>query len=148
MSDAASQLKGQWRSFVVTTLVLAVIGGAIALFRWINESRMQDRPELLYFAHEKELADYAQRLDSDQVQFVEGRGFGIPPYLIDYGARYCTKHGDCFCISFGFMADSSVPELWYSPEGLKPPPPPLANKLKEGVRRWQILAPKWAACYW
>jgi hypothetical protein len=81
------------------------------------------------------------------VNSVAGRGYGIPQYLIDKGARYCTKHGDCFCVRFGFIADSAVPELWYSPSGFDPMPAELAHMNRNGVYKWIPLASQWAACY-
>jgi hypothetical protein len=113
----------------------------------LNHLRMRDRPELLYGYYEGELDDYVRRLETGEVIYVEGRGYGIPQYLIGHGARYCTKHGDCFCITFGFIADSAVPELWYSLTGFEPMPAELADLNRNGVYEWIPLAPNWAACY-
>jgi hypothetical protein len=109
--------------------------------------RMNDKPELLYDHYESRLQDYGRRLEAGEVNSIEGRGYGIPQYLIDHGARYCTKHGNCYCISFGFIADSAVPQLWYCPTGFDPMPTELAHINRNGVRRWIPLARQWAACY-
>src|SRR5437868_6512761 len=98
------------RVVVVALPVVAILLGCCGLpMHLLNHQRMQDAPELLYPYYESRLHDYGRRLEAGEVIFVEGRGYGIPQYLIDHGARYCTKHGDCFCVSFGFIADSTVP---------------------------------------
>ena len=96
--------------FVVLLPTAVVLLGCCGLSLYLlNHVRMQDKPEALYWHYESRLEDYAGRLEAGEVIYVEGRGYGIPQYLIDHGARYCTRHGDCFCVSFGFIADSAVP---------------------------------------
>ena len=93
---------------LVAAVLLACCG--LPLY-FLNHLRMQDSPELLYPYYESRLQDYGQRLSARKVNYEETRKYGIPQYLIDHGARYCTKHGDCFCITFGFIVDDAVPEL-------------------------------------
>jgi len=134
-----------WLATAAIAFVVAACAG-LPLY-WLHHQRLQDKPELLYAEYEEELQDYARRLTAGDVVSVEGCGFGLPQYLIDHGARYCTKHGNCFCVSFGYIADSAVPELWYSPDGFDPMPAELAHMNRNGVYEWMPLAPKWAACY-
>lgn len=139
----------RYRAIIV--IGLAVLGTMFLccgmLSYWLFHQSMNDKPELLYVHYEVELQEYASRLESGDERFVEGRGYGLPKYLIDHGARYCTKHGDCFCIEFGFMGDEDVPELWYSPRGFDPLPRELADANSKGVHKWTPLSPSWAACY-
>ena len=128
--------------------VVAVLLGCCGLpLYWLNHQRMQDKPEALYPYYESRLQDYGRRLAAGDVNYEEARKYGIPQYLIDHGARYCTKHGDCFCVSFGAFLDNPTPELWYSPNGFDPMPAELAHMNRNGVRQWIPLAPQWAACY-
>ena len=141
--------KRLWHVGLFAVPVIALLLGCCGFpLYWFNHQRMQDRPELLHPYYKARLQDYGHRLKAGEVVSVEGRGYGIPQYLIDHGARYCTKHGDCYCISFGFIADSAIPELWYSPRGFEPMPEELARMNRGWPRhRWIPLAPQWAACY-
>lgn len=132
----------------LTLLVGAVLLCCCGLpLDWLNHQRMQDKPERLYPYYKSQLNDYGRRLSAGEMNYEEVRKYGIPQYLIDHGARYCTKHGDCFCVSFGAFPDNPTPELWYSPNGFDPMPAELAHMNRNGVRRWLPLAPQWAACY-
>src|SRR5262245_5491965 len=84
----------RWRWWLATTAIAftVAVSAGVPLY-WLHHQRLQDEPELLYAEYEEELQDYAGRLAAGEVVSVEGRGFGNPQYLIDHGARYCTKHG-------------------------------------------------------
>ena len=136
------------RVAVVLLPVVAVLIGCCGLPLYLlNHLRMHDKPEYLYGYYESRLQDYGRRLEVGDVNSVEGRGYGIPQYLIDHGARYCTKHGDCFCVSFGSFLDNPTPQLWYSPRGFDPMPAELTRSFRNPVHQWIPLAPQWAACY-
>ncbi|VTR96244.1 unnamed protein product [Gemmata massiliana] len=139
----------RWRRVRSALIVTAVLFGCCGLpLYFVNHLRMQDRPELLYPYYESRLQDYGRRLSAGAVNYEETRKYGIPQYLIDHGARYCTKHGDCFCVSFGSFFDTPTPELWYSPSGFDPMPEELAQMNRGWPRhQWIPLAPQWAACY-
>ena len=142
-------MRRRWRRLTRFTLPIAAVlfcCCGVPLY-FVNHLRMQDRPELLYPYYESRLHDYGRRLSAGDVNYEETRKYGIPQYLIDHGARYCTRHGECFCISFGCFADSAVPELWYSSGGFDPLPEELACLNRNGVYKWIPLAPQWAACY-
>lgn len=146
LPPARSSDRGPAREFVLISV--AILFGCCGLpLLWLNDQRMYDRPELIYPRYESRLKDYGRRLSAGEVNYEETRKYGIPQYLINHGARYCTKHGDCFCVTFGFIADSAVPELWYSPSGFDPLPAELAHINRNGVHVWIPLAPQWAACY-
>jgi hypothetical protein len=138
-----------WRRWARLALpfVVALFGFCGLSLYWLKHQQMQDCPELLYPYYQSRLQDYGRRLSAGEVNYEETRKYGIPQYLIGHGARYCTKHADCFCVSFGFIADSAVPELWYSPHGFDPMPAELAHMSRNGVHEWIRLAPQWAACY-
>jgi hypothetical protein len=137
---------------IVVLLLAAVvaIGACCGLpLYWLRQPRMQDNPAVLYRHYEPELQRYAERLQADEARSVEGREFGLPQFLIDHGARYVVKNGDCFVVIFGFMPTDSVPELWFSPNGFDPLPPGLEElKRTSGYFRWEQLSPQWGACHW
>ncbi len=73
---------------VVLLLVVAVIGGCFGVpLCLLQHQQMQDKPELVYRHYERELQDYGRRLQGGEVRYVEGRGYGLPDYLIAHGAR-------------------------------------------------------------
>ncbi len=127
---------------------IAVMGMAVWwILVWYQHQRMNDRPELLFQEYESQLNEYASRLTTGEVISVDGRGYGIPQYLIDHGAKSCTKHGNCFCIWFYQYLDNPTPQLWYSPDGFDPMPVEISNKKRGGYSEWIPLAQKWAALY-
>ncbi len=138
------------RILLVVLPAVAVLGSCGGLLGyWLRHLRMQDNPAAVYRYYRPELHRYAERLQAGEVHSVAGRGYGIPQFLIDHGARYVVKEGDCFVVVFGFMPTDAVPELWFSPRGFDPLPPDLeALKRGKGYFRWEPLSPQWGACYW
>jgi hypothetical protein len=135
---------------VVTLPAAVIIGscGGLPLY-WLQHQWMQDNPAAVCRHYESELHRYAERLQAGEVRSVEGRGYAIPQLLIDHGARYVVKQGDCFVVSFRFMPTDAVPELWFSPNSFDPLPPDLeALKQSKGYFRWEQLSPQWGACHW
>jgi hypothetical protein len=139
------------RTTLVALLAAAAVGGCCGLLPlyWLHHQRMQDDPALVYRYYERELHGYAQRLEAGEVYSDPNRGYAIPPFLIDHGARYVVREGGCFVVVFGFLPPAAVPELWYSPQGFDPLPPGLEEvKRKSGYFRWESLSPHWGACHW
>jgi hypothetical protein len=138
------------RLLSVTVLATVTIGGFCGLpFYWLKHQWMQDNPPSVYRYYQAELDRYAQRLQTGAVRYVEGRGYGIPQFLIDHGARYVVKKGDCYVVIFGFMPTDAVPELWFSPDGFDPIPAELASvKNGKGYFHWKQLSAHWGACHW
>jgi hypothetical protein len=137
------------RRVLVVALPAAVVLGVccgVPLYL-LRHWQMQDTPELVCRHYERELQEYGRRLQAGEVRYVEGRGYGLPRYLIAHGARYCTRHGDCFCVWFGFILDDLVPQLWFSPNGFDPMPEEIAEQTRPRYARWEQLSPQWGACY-
>jgi hypothetical protein len=130
-------------------LIVASIGQGLCLLplNLLKHQRMKDRPELVYRCYEHELQEYGRRLQIGDVRYVEGRGYGLPQYLIDHGARYCVKKGNCFCVFFGFILDDPIPELWFSPSGFDPMPPEIAEDCRTQQGQWETLSSQWGAYY-
>jgi hypothetical protein len=129
--------------------VVALVFGCCGLPLYLlDHQRMQNNPKRIFRRYEPELRGYAHRLEAGEVYSEEGRGYAIPPFLIDHGARYTTKEGDCFVISFGFMPTDAVPELWYCPKGFDPLPEALADRKRHSYFQFVQLAPDWAECHW
>jgi hypothetical protein len=104
-------------------------------------------PEKIYPHYKQELQVYAERLDAGVVhESVPNRGYDLPQCLIDNGARYCNKFGNCYCITFESLLDNPVPELWYSPTGFTDVPQ-IVSEVKHLKARWQKLDTNWACCY-
>ena len=114
---------------------------------WLYHQRMYERPERIYPHYSRELEVYGQRLESGDVRSEQGRGYAIPQFLIDKGAKTVTKHGRCYAIWFSSLLDNPTPVLWYSPAGFDPVPPELAKVVAEPQAKWQQHSPTWGACY-
>jgi hypothetical protein len=139
------------RQILLVALPTAVVlGGCCGLsLYWLMHQRMQDNPAAVYRCYKAELHRYAERLQAGEVRYVEGRGYGIPQFLIDHGARYVVKKGDCYVVIFGFMPTDAVPELWFSPNGFDPLPLDLETlKHGKGYFHWEQLSSQWGACLW
>jgi len=139
-----------WRILAVTLAAATIIGGCCGLpFYWLQHQRMRNNPAAVYRHYQPELHRYAERLQAGEVHSVEGRGYAIPQFLIDHGARYVVQKGDCFVVIFEFLPTDAVPELWFSPNGFDPLPPDLAAlKQDKEYFRWEQLSPQWGACHW
>lgn len=139
------------RKIVIPLLAATFIfGGCCGLpLYWLHHQRMQDDPALVYRHYDRELHRYAERLVSGEVYSEPNRGYAIPQFLIDHGARYVVKKDECFVVVFGFMPTDAVPELWYSPKGFDPLPAGLeVLKQHSGYFHWEELSPNWGACFW
>lgn len=139
------------RKFLVSLAAAFLVIGACCglLLHCLHHWRMQDNPALLYRYYERELHEYAERLEAGEVRKDARRGYAIPQFLIDHGARYVIKNEDCFVVVLGFMPTDPVPELWYSPKGFNPLPPRLEELKKgRGYFDWEELSPNWGACFW
>lgn len=147
------------RILVVAVPVVVIIGGCGGwTLHWLQHQRMQNNPAAIYRHYGPELHRYAERLQAGEVGSVEGRRpartsegpeYACPQFLIDHGARFVVKKGDCFIVIFGFMPADPVPELWFSPNGFDPLPPDLeALKRGKGFFQFEELSPQWGACYW
>jgi hypothetical protein len=137
----------------VVMVALPVVAGMLVCcglpLYWSHQQRMQDNPARVYRHYQSELHRYAERLQAGEVRYVEGRGYALPQFLIDQGARYVIKIDDCFVVVFGFMPTDAVPELWFSPNGLNPRPRTLERRAHgKGHFEWEQLSPNWGACYW
>jgi hypothetical protein len=126
------------------------MGGGYALTLFLlQHHRMQDNPAAVYRCYESDLHRYAERLQGGEIRSIDGRGYDIPQFLIDHGARSVVKKGECFVVIFGFLPTDAVPELWFSPSGFDPLPPELnARKQGKGHFDCEQLSPQWAACHW
>jgi hypothetical protein len=142
-------MKRTWKGLLglltVFTVLLAICGLA---WNWLEHQRMQNHPARIFLRYEQELRRYGARLESGEVYSEADRGYALPQYLIDHGARSCTKEGDCFIIHFSFMPTDAVPELWYSPYGFEPLPEELAQRRQNSYFRFTQLATDWGECYW
>jgi hypothetical protein len=134
---------------VLLPTVAALLGCCGLPLYWLQHQRLQDDPAAVYRQYEAELHRYAERLQAGDVNNVEGRGYGIPQFLIAHGARYVVKRGDCYVVVFGFMPTDAVPELWFNANGFDPLPPELDElKRQSGFLQWEQLSPQWGACHW
>ena len=139
------------REYAVPLLVVVgALAGCCGLPLYcLHHMRMQDNPALVYRCYERELHRYAERLEAGNVYHEPNRGYAIPQFLIDHGARYVVKKDECFVVVFGFMPTDAVPELWYSPKGFDHLPPGLEElKRKSGYFQWEQLSHHWSACHW
>jgi len=139
------------RSLMIFALpIAAVVFSCCRLpLAWLESQKIEDNPALVYRQYEPELQRYAERLQAGEVSSVAGRGYDIPQFLIDRGAKSVRKDGNCFVIYFGFLPTESVPELWFSPGGFDPLPPGLVSRKKdEPYFLWEPLSPHWGACHW
>jgi hypothetical protein len=110
---------------------------------------MQDDPAAVYRHYEPDFHRFAERLQAGEIRGIEGRGYAMPQFLIDHGAQYVVKKGDCFVVIFSFMPTDAVPELWFSPSGFDPLPPDLeSRKQGNGYFHWEQLSSQWGACHW
>lgn len=114
---------------------------------WLQHQRMHERPELIYPHYSQELDAYGRRLEVGDVLYVEGRGYAIPQFLIDKGAKWIVRQGDCYVVVFNSFLDNPTPELWYCPGGFDPMPAAAGKVATDPKARWQQLAPRWAARY-
>lgn len=126
---------------------LALVAVCALVLHWLYHRRMAGRPALIYSHYQRDLEDYGQRLANGGVQSEPSRGYAIPQFLLDKGAKLVTKNGGRYAVWFTSMLDNPTPVLWYSPNGFDPPPPELAKVLVEPKALWQQLSPKWGACY-
>jgi hypothetical protein len=139
------------RRYIVLFLALSIgIGGCCTLpLYWLQHLRMQDDPARVYRYYERELRRYAERLEAGEVYSEPNRGYTIPQFLVNHGATYVVKKGECFIVRFEVMATDPVPELWYSSKGFEPLPEGLKQlKHENHYFRWEQLSPNWGACYW
>lgn len=114
---------------------------------WLYHLRMYEHPERIYPHYSRELAEYGQRLESGDVHYEPDRGYAIPQFLIDKGAKSITKHERCYVVWFSSLLDNPTPVLWYSPAGFDPVPHELTKIVGEPKTKWQQLSPTWGACY-
>jgi hypothetical protein len=139
----------KWRRVALfvfgSALVLAGCSGPPAW--WLYDRYGYATPEVVYGRYEPELHAYARRLEAGEVRRVEGRGYAIPPFLIDKGARLVVEKDGCFVVVFESLLDNPVPELWYSPTGFDPMPSDLSASLRDPRVDKQWLSPHWIACY-
>jgi len=135
----------------MVVVAIAAVGsvGIKLILSELQRDAMQDNPGAVFRHHGPELLDYGRRLTGGEVRYVEGRGYALPQFLIDAGARYAVIEGDAFVVGFGFMPTDAVPELWFSPKGFEPWPTSLAERRRRNsFFRFQQLAPNWGECYW
>jgi hypothetical protein len=133
---------------MVALPAVVIIGGCCGFpLYWLHHERMNEHPERIYPYYKRELHEYGRRLEAGDVRYVEDRGYGIPRFLIDKGAKWVVKNEDCYVVVFHTFVDNPTPELWYSPAGFDPMPPTAAKLAADPKARWQPLAPQWAACY-
>ena len=104
-------------------------------------------PVRIFREHEVELRDYVRRINAGQVQ-ENDRGYALPQFLIDDGAKEIKKKDGCIVIVFNFLPTDAVPELLYCERGFNPLPAELAERKKLAFFRWELLAPDWGFCKW
>lgn len=140
----------QLRRIVCVTLPVAVIlTGCYELLRSLHNQRMENNPAVVYRRYKRELHGYARQLEAGEVYREPDRGYAMPQFLPDHGARFVVRKGDCFVVVFGFLPTDSVPELWYSPKGFDPLPSELEElRQTSSYFRWVQLSPNWGACHW
>jgi hypothetical protein len=128
---------------------LLLVGSAVVSACGCGELDTNRHPDAVFRRHEADLRDYVRRIQAGDVAFVEGRGYGIPQFLSDAGARAVQKEEDgCIVIFFDFMPTDAVPELWYSEKGFTPLPKGLEQRKQRAVFKWTELAPDWGYCRW
>jgi hypothetical protein len=142
-------MKRHWKIGVSILSIATAVGFCSGLTLYLlHDLRMRNKPARIFSSYHAELRQYIQQLESDDVHSEEGQAYPIPPFLIDHGARYVRKEGDCFVIIFSFMPTDAVPELWYSPQGFEPLPQGLVDRKGRLYFRFQQLAPEWGECFW
>ena len=114
---------------------------------WLFHQSLHGHPERIYPHYSQELDVYGQRLETGDVQFVEGRGYAVPQFLIDKGVKWVYKSGSCYGIVFTSMLDNPTPMLWFSPGGFDPIPREVAKIFNEPQAEWRQLSPTWGMCY-
>ncbi len=114
---------------------------------WLHHQRMHEHPERIYPHYKRELQEYGRCLEAGEVLQVEGRGYAIPQFLIDKGAKRTVKIDECFVVVFYSILDNPSPQLWFCPAGFDPIPTPVEKVATNPNSRWQLLATQWASCY-
>ena len=137
------------RNHVLSILLIALFAGATWLFMrlWPESLVIRNHPDLVYRHYEHELQAYVQQLMDGTVTQVDQRGYPLPEFLANNGAKWVLQFDQCYVIVFEGILDNPTPELWFCPHGDAMNSLRVVKGPSGKIERLQELSSHWASCY-
>jgi len=141
-------MSASYRNALVAIVGVGLLcSSLIVVVDWLRNLSVANNPARIFARYRHELGEYVEKVAAGKFKEKDGQ-FPIPAFLIDHGARYVEKEGDCVVITFSFLPTDEVPELWYCPKGFLKLPEGLGERRSKTVFKLVELAPQWAECRW